>query len=154
MSDNDTTITTESVPETSTLTDPANSSSVVGEYDYCRCYGTFVAEVDQPEIDALMAAAQEIHRHTDAILPEDDCPCPLHTGELNQCSDCGGAFLIKDDEDEDDEEFRGSPIDFLHVLEDCPIGGCAYCEEDDVVTGEETPKKTVPIFYDEENDED
>jgi hypothetical protein len=102
------------------------------------------------------------------------CVCPFCIGELDICSECHGAFITpipkkmcpssafvekveEEDEDEDEvdeyaeEEFRGSPIDFRHEISDCSVGGCDYCVGTKMDNGE-TPKRTVPIFQDDDED--
>jgi len=93
-------------------------------YEYCQCYGTFVAEVDKPDIDALVTIAQQFHETIEAIVRADSCGCPVCVGNLEQCEECDGLFLVKDEvetaeyDEYEEEELRGSPIEFLDEAED------------------------------------
>jgi hypothetical protein len=98
-------------------------------YEYCQCYGTFVAEMDKFDIDVLVSLAQDIHRTTEAIIPQEHCWCAVCFGFIRQCSECDGLYMAKqeDEIDEDktaeydeyeEEELRGSPIEFLDEAED------------------------------------
>ena len=101
-------------------------------YEYCQCYGTFVTEVDKFDIDVLVSLAQDIHRTTEAIIPQEHCWCAVCFGFIRQCSECDGLYVAKqeDEIDEDktaeydeyeEEELRGSPIEFLDEAEDEPV---------------------------------
>jgi hypothetical protein len=107
----------------------AASAASARPYEYCQCYGTFVAEMDKFDIDVLVSLAQDIHRTTEAIIPQEHCWCAVCFGFIRQCSECDGLYVAKqeDEIDEDktaeydeyeEEELRGSPIEFLDEAED------------------------------------
>ena len=93
------------------------STASVRTYEYCQCYGTFVAAVDEPEIDALVIRAQDFHETTEAIVQSVHCSCPVCVGHLGPCDECDGLYLVKDEvETEEYDEYeedglRGSPIE-------------------------------------------
>ena len=116
-------------PGTGTAAASAASAASARPYEYCQCYGTFVAEMDKFDIDVLVSLAQVIHRTTEAIIPQEHCRCPVCSGFIRQCSECDGLYVAKqeDEIDEDktaeydeyeEEELRGSPIEFLDEAED------------------------------------
>jgi len=116
-------------------------------YEYCQCYGTFVAEVDKPDIDALVTIAQQFHETIEAIVRADSCGCPVCVGNLEQCEECDGLFLVKDEvetaeyDEYEEEELRGSPIEFLDEAE--------ITEKDEPV-----PPTTTRLFMDVEEIEE
>ena len=129
-------------------------------YEYCHCYGSFIAEVDQPNIDSLVILAQQIHGDIEAIVPEDDCPCPVCIGQLQQCYDCDGLYLMIDEdethemEEYEEEELRDSPIDFAHDEDDCQFGGCSYCYNcRGKEVKEELDEAMIKKLFEEEEDE-
>jgi len=133
------------IQETTTVT--AIGTASVRTYEYCQCYGTFVADLDKPDIDALVTIAQQFHQTTEAIVQADSCGCPVCVGNLEQCEECDGLYLVKNDDtteeyDEyEEEELRGSPIDFIHEAE--------FTEKDEPV-----PPTTTRLFMDVEEVEE
>jgi hypothetical protein len=132
-------------PDTATNTVVVAAVTTTGAfirtYEYCQCYGTFVAEVDQPDIDASVVVAQQFHETTEAIVQSDSCGCPVCVGHLGQCEECDGLYLVKDeDETEEYDEYE----------ED---GLRGYTEESDT---EEPPShpKTRSLFMDLEEIEE
>ena len=95
------------------------TGAFIRTYEYCQCYGTFVPEVNQPVIDALVVVAQQFHETTEAIVQSDSCGCPVCVGHLGQCEECDGLYLVKDEDETEEydeyeeEELRGSPIEFI-----------------------------------------
>ena len=132
---------------TATATATATETASVRPYEYCQCYGTFVADLDKPDIDSLIYLAQEIHGPTESIIPEEYCPCPVCVGHLGQCEECDGLHLVKDEDETEEydeyeeEELRGSPIDFVHEPE--------FTEKDEPV-----PPITTRLFMDVEEVEE
>jgi len=120
--------------------------------------------VDESAVDALVVDMETSHT-TKGLC----CVCPFCIGELDVCSECHGAFItvlpekkytvsggifvnkVEEVDEYAEEEFRGSPIDFLHEIDDCSVGGCDYCVEKDRDSGSSS-KKTVPIFQDDDED--
>jgi hypothetical protein len=80
--------------------------------------------MDKPDIDALVTIAQQFHETIEAIVRADSCGCPVCVGNLEQCEECDGLFLVKDEvetaeyDEYEEEELRGSPIEFLDEAED------------------------------------
>ena len=84
--------------------------------------------MDKPDIDALVTIAQQFHETIEAIVRADSCGCPVCVGNLEQCEECDGLFLVKDEvetaeyDEYEEEELRGSPIEFLDEAEDDHAG--------------------------------
>jgi hypothetical protein len=108
--------------------------------------------MDKFDIDVLVSLAQDIHRTTEAIIPQEHCWCAVCSGFIRQCSECDGLYVAKqeDEIDEDktaeydeyeEEELRGSPIEFLDEAE--------ITEKDEPV-----PPTTTRLFMDLEEIEE
>ena len=95
--------------------------------DYCAHHGPMTTRVSAI-IQALIKEAQEIHGETDVIICQEDCHCPICSGQLEQCEDCDGIFLMEEGgvgeellvEDEEEDGYaadleRGEEADFESI---------------------------------------
>lgn len=104
---------------TTTVAATTAATAAIRTYEYCQCYGTFVAEVDQPDIDALVVLAQQFHETTEAIIQDDSCGCPVCVGHLGQCEECDGLYLVKDEDETEkydeyeEDRLRDSPMEVI-----------------------------------------
>ena len=117
---------------TDTIPDELNEAVVADPekgYSCCNCYSTFTDETERPILDALVTLAQETHQSTDIIVFTAGCKCPFCTEQFEECTECGGLYIIaqqvedEDEEDDEDEEIdeyqedlmRGEEADFEYV---------------------------------------
>ena len=73
--------------------EPADVKSP-SDYTYCACYGSFIAEIDEPEIDLCMVATVKAHGDIKTLNLDSDCACPACLGHINQCPECNGIYLV------------------------------------------------------------
>lgn len=73
--------------------EPADVKSP-SDYTYCACYGSFIAEIDEPEIDLYMLATVKAHGDIKTLNLDSDCACPACLGHINQCPECNGIYLV------------------------------------------------------------
>ena len=119
-----------SIATIETIPDELNEAVVVDPeegYSCCNCYSTFTDETERDALDALVTLTQEIHKFTDIIVFTAGCACPFCTEQFEECTECGGLYIVAqqeevEDEDEDEEidEYqedlmRGEEADFEYV---------------------------------------
>jgi hypothetical protein len=122
--------------------------------DYCAHHGPMTPRVSAI-IQALIKEAQEIHGVTDVIICQEDCDCPICRGQLEQCEECDGIFLMEEDEellheDEEDKDEYEADLDNGEEADDESISCLSPIE----LTGPRTLRSIFFDYEDEEEDED
>jgi len=112
--------------------------------DYCAHHGPMT-----PRVIALIKEAQEIHGETDVIVCQEDCDCPICRGQLDQCEDCDGIFLVEE-EDEEDEDGYEADLDRGEEADSESISCLSPIE----LNGPRTLRSIFFDYEDEEEDED
>ena len=129
------------------IPDALNEGFLTG---YCAHHGPMTTRVM-----ALIKEAQEIHGQTEVIVCQEDCDCPICRGQLDQCEDCDGIFLMEEEEDEEEEDEeeedgyaadleRGEEADFESISCLSPI----------VLSSTSTARSMFFDYEDEDEDED
>ena len=115
---------------------------------YCAHHGPMTTRV-MAIIQALVKEAQEIHSETDVIVCQEDCDCPICRGQLDQCEDCDGIFLVEEENEDGEDGYeadldRGEEADFESICCLSPIE----------LSSTTTVRSMLFNYEDEEEDED
>ena len=124
---------------TETIPDELNEAFVVDPeegYSCCKCYNTFTDETERDALDALVTLAQEIHKSTDIIVYTHGCECPFCTDQFEECTECGGLYIVaQQDEEEDEDELDEYQEDLMRGEEaDCEYVSLFQLDEEPVLS--------------------
>ena len=112
------TTTTSNTAASSNSAASSSSAASTNTYDYCRCYGSFIAEIDEPEIDLCMIATVRAHGDIKHLSLDDHCECPACLGHINECFECGGIYLVSGTMDDYEREAEDDMIPDSESLSD------------------------------------
>jgi hypothetical protein len=94
--------------------EPTEKVKESSDYTYCTCYGSFKADIDEPEIDLCMVATVKAHGDIKTLNLDSNCACPACLGHINMCPECNGIYLVSgitEDYYQADEDISKEEID-------------------------------------------